>query len=88
MRQAPAAIFKIPTDSPQLAPRRAARPSGRPRKTFATGRSPALAGGTGRAATRGGGEVIELECGITVYPGPVRRRPVAGGLAGDRSVNL
>jgi integrase len=27
-----------------------------------------LAGGNGRAATRGGGEVIELECGITVYP--------------------
>ncbi|MGH3196401.1 MAG: hypothetical protein ACRDNT_10815, partial [Streptosporangiaceae bacterium] len=25
-------------------------------------------GGTGRAATRGGGEVIELEYGITVYP--------------------
>jgi hypothetical protein len=27
-----------------------------------------LASGTGRAATRGGGPVIELECGITVYP--------------------
>jgi hypothetical protein len=27
-----------------------------------------LAAGTGRAATRGDGEVIELECGITVYP--------------------
>ena len=27
-----------------------------------------LANGTGRAATRGGGEVIELEYGITVYP--------------------
>ena len=27
-----------------------------------------LAGGTGRAATRGGGPVIELECWITVYP--------------------
>ncbi len=27
-----------------------------------------LAGGTGRAATRGGGPVIEMECGITVYP--------------------
>ncbi len=25
-----------------------------------------LASGTGRAATRGGGPVIELECGITV----------------------
>ncbi|MGH3278023.1 MAG: hypothetical protein ACRDNW_02670 [Trebonia sp.] len=30
--------------------------------------SPALASGNGRAATRGDGEVIELECGITVYP--------------------
>ena len=27
-----------------------------------------LAGGSGRAATRGGGEVIEFENGITVYP--------------------
>jgi hypothetical protein len=26
------------------------------------------ASGTGRESTRGGGEVIELECGITVYP--------------------
>ncbi len=28
----------------------------------------ALGTGKGRVATRGGGEVIELECGITVYP--------------------
>ena len=66
MTQAPAAIFKIPTDSPQPA-RKAARPArrakpGRP----APGR--ALANGTGRAATRGGGDVVELEYGITVYP--------------------
>ena len=27
-----------------------------------------LVSGTGRAATRGGGPVIELDCGITVYP--------------------
>jgi hypothetical protein len=27
-----------------------------------------LAAGTGRAATRGDGEVIELDCGITMYP--------------------
>jgi hypothetical protein len=27
-----------------------------------------LANGTGRTATRGGGEVIELDYGITVYP--------------------
>ena len=31
-------------------------------------RGPVLASGNGRAATRGGGEVIELECGVTVYP--------------------
>jgi hypothetical protein len=32
-------------------------------------KSPQLARGKpGRAATRGGGEVIELESGITVYP--------------------
>ena len=66
MTQAPAAIFKIPTESPQPA-RKAARPArrakaGRP----APGR--VLANGTGRTATRGGGEVIELDYGITVYP--------------------
>jgi len=66
MTQAPPAIFKIPTKSPQPGPK-AARPArrakaGRP----APGR--VLANGTGRAATRGGGEVIELDYGITVYP--------------------
>jgi len=61
MTQAPPAGFKIPTKSPQPA-RKAARPAGR----RAPGR--VLVTGTGRAATRGGGEVIELEYGITVYP--------------------
>ena len=61
MTQAPPAGFKIPTKSPQPA-RKAARPAGR----RAPGR--VLVNGTGRAATRGGGEVIELEYGITVYP--------------------
>jgi hypothetical protein len=68
MTQAPAAISKIPTESPQPTPRRSAKSPGRPRRASSTGRSPALAGGTGRGATRGGGEVIELDCGITVYP--------------------
>jgi hypothetical protein len=68
MTQAEAAIVKIPTDSPQLTPCPAVKSSGRPRKAPSTGRSRALAEGTGRAATRGGGEVIELECGITVCP--------------------
>ena len=66
MTLVPAAIFKIPTDSPQPASK-AARPArrGKPGRP-APGR--VLASGTGRAATRGGGEVIELEYGITVYP--------------------
>ena len=68
MTQVAAAVFKIPTESPQPAPRRAAKPSGRARKAPGTGRSLVLASGNGRAATRGGGEVIDLECGITVYP--------------------
>ncbi len=56
---------KIPTESPQPFHKGAARAAGRPKAAS----SPALlAGGTGRAATRGGGEVIELEYGITVYP--------------------
>jgi hypothetical protein len=68
MTQAPAAISKIPTKSPQPTPRRAASSTGRLRRAPSTGRSPALAGGIGRAATRGGGEVIEMDCGITIYP--------------------
>ena len=68
MTQAPPAVFKIPTESPQPAPAKAAKPPGRAKKAPRAGRSPVLAGGNGRAATRGGGEVIELECGITVYP--------------------
>jgi hypothetical protein len=67
MTPTPPAVFKIPTKSPQPARSKAARPTARanPGRT-ATGR--VLANGTGRAASRGGGEVIQLECGITVYP--------------------
>jgi integrase len=68
MSQSQGATSKIPTEIPQVVPARAARPSGRARKTPGTGRSLVLVSGNGRAATRGGGEVIELECGITVYP--------------------
>jgi len=66
MTQAPAAIFKIPTESPQPA-RKAARPARRA-KAARPARARVLANGTGRTATRGGGEVIELDYGITVYP--------------------
>ena len=66
MTQAAPAVVKIPTKSPQ-------RPAASPR---ATGRAWPGAGtrpgsrerDRARAATRGGGEVIELEYGITVYP--------------------
>jgi hypothetical protein len=73
MSQAPATVFEIPTDSPQPGPARAARPgisgsSGRGKKASGPSRSPVFASGNGRAATRGSGEVIELECGVTVYP--------------------
>jgi hypothetical protein len=55
---------KIPTKSPQPARGRAARQA----KSSRTAPGRMLASGTGRATTRGGGPVIELECGITVYP--------------------
>jgi integrase len=58
MSQAPPAVVKIPTKSPQLARGAALR--------AAPGQ--VRASGTGRAATRGGGEVIELGQGVTVYP--------------------
>jgi hypothetical protein len=55
---------KIPTVSPQPARGRASSQA----KYRRTAPDRMLANGSGRAATRGGGEVIELEHGITVYP--------------------
>jgi hypothetical protein len=67
MLQAPSPSSKVPTTSPQPSSGKAARRAGRPSdRRPASGR--VLTSGTGRAATRGGGEVIELEHGITVYP--------------------
>jgi hypothetical protein len=68
MTQAAPARTKIPTKTPQLLHSAAARPAGRPKKGSRTARSRVIASGTGRATTRGSGEVIELECGVTVYP--------------------
>ena len=68
MTQAAAALIKIPTETPQLLRSAAARRVGRPKKGSRKARSRVIASGTGRATTRGSGEVIELECGITVYP--------------------
>ena len=75
MTAAAAPIFKIPTESPQPAsPRPARGKCVRPAARAKAGRpvpGRVLANGTGRAATRGGGEVIELEYGIAVYPAGV-----------------
>ena len=68
MTQAPPAVVKLPTESPQPPPGQSAKPSGRAKKASRAGRHPVLASGNGRAATRGDGEVIELEYGVTVYP--------------------
>ena len=83
---------KIPTKSPQPARSGAARDAGRA-KSGRTAPGRMLAGGTGRAATRGGRPVIELECGITVYPAREEQgrwravRPVVAGrhCAGPRA---
>jgi hypothetical protein len=66
MAHAPASVFKIPTKSPQPARGRASRA----RKAAAAMPKAAsrVAGVETRAATRGEGQVIELELGITVYP--------------------
>jgi hypothetical protein len=67
MTSAASTSFKIPTNSPQLGRGKAVRPTRRAKAgRAAPGRI--LASGTGRVATRGGGEVIELESGIIVYP--------------------
>jgi hypothetical protein len=68
MTQAAPTRIKIPTETPQLLHSGPARRVGRPKKGNRTARSWVIASGTGRATTRGSGEVIELECGITVYP--------------------
>lgn len=69
MTQAPAALSKIPTESPQLASVR--RPIRRLRPAKQVPGAPGsrlLAGGGERAANRGGGGVVTLDGGITVYP--------------------
>ena len=68
MAQEAPARTKIPTKSPQPARGGAARSSAGRAKAGRHARGRVLGSGTGRAATRGGGPVIELECGITVYP--------------------
>jgi hypothetical protein len=69
MWQAASAQTEIPTSSPQPPRSGAARPAaGRPKRTSGPTRAKVLASGTERESTRGCGEVIELECGITVYP--------------------
>jgi len=57
-----------PHKTPQLLHSGPARAVGRSKKGSRTARSRVIASGTGRATTRGSGEVIELACGVTVYP--------------------
>jgi hypothetical protein len=66
MTQAPAAIFKIPIRSPQPARGNAAR--ARKAVTAPPKAASRVVGTEIRAASRGDGEVIELDLGITVYP--------------------
>jgi hypothetical protein len=69
MTQAPASVFKIPTKSPQ-------NPHNRPEAALAERKAATaqpraasrVAGIETRAATRGDGDVMELDLGITVYP--------------------
>ncbi len=70
MTQAPAVIFKIPTESPQPARGRASRAVKAAAARPKAARRPAgrVTGIETRAATRGDGKVIELDLGITVYP--------------------
>jgi hypothetical protein len=69
MGQIPAAVSKFPTESPQPAPVKVPARRARPAKQRAgSTRTQLLASGSERAASRGGGEVIALDCGITVYP--------------------
>jgi hypothetical protein len=68
MTQAAPARAKIPTKSPQPGLGGSGRPSGRAPRSSGPGNPRILAGGAGRESTRGGADVIELDCGITVYP--------------------
>src|SRR6185437_4198335 len=67
MPQAAAAVFKIPTVSPQLPRARARKAAAARRKTPSLNVIP-VTGVETRPATRGDGEVLELGYGISVYP--------------------
>jgi hypothetical protein len=68
MTQAAPALTKIPTKSPQPARSGPGRPARRAAKAGSPARPAVLAAVAQRGSTRGDGEVIELEYGITVYP--------------------
>ena len=67
MASAAPARAKIPTENPQP-PRPGATRAAARRRSARTAPRPATLGGTRRAATRGSSRVVELECGVTVYP--------------------
>jgi hypothetical protein len=68
MAQVPAAVFKIPTESPQPAPVEVPARWARPAKQRAGSTRPQLLVSGSERAARRGGEVIALDCGVTVYP--------------------
>jgi hypothetical protein len=57
MSQTTADICKIPTESTQPTPGKAAKLSGQAKKAPGTARSQVLPSGSGHVATRGGGDV-------------------------------
>jgi hypothetical protein len=59
---------ELPADFPQRGRGGAVGAGTRARKASGPARPRVLAAATGRDSSRGGGEVVELECGITVYP--------------------
>ena len=67
MTPAAPAVFKIPTEIPQRADGKPVRGAGR-RKAERPAAGPVRAHPATRDSTRGDGEVIELDHGITVYP--------------------
>jgi hypothetical protein len=67
MTQAAAAIFQIPTVPPQPSRAKSSRAVAAKPRAASLNVIP-ITGVSTRAATRGDGEVIELDYGITVYP--------------------
>ena len=86
MTQAAAARIKIPTETPQLLHSAAARRAGRPKKGSRKARSRVIASGTGRATTRGSGEVIERLAKVHWQAGDRPLPPPRVSVAGESAL--